>query len=335
MRLSISKNKIIRHLSLRILHFLCKGTVYDKTVLIKKTFIKTLKNIVSAEKTDAIIVTGAPFNLMYYAACELGENVDIVTIADYRDPWITAQNYGMQFLNAERKLHEQTKQNKVHDTFDFIVAPNDFLLEEIKNSYTGQKNNNAKYFSLPHAFDEDDYEVLDTLIDTERKEIDIVYGGAIYIGTEDYLLALSDALLLLNKQGIRAKCTLYTPDANRFKNRFQGLVFEESLGNKFYNRIAKADFLIMLYANHNKNYLTTKFYEYLPLRKPLLYIGPEGYISETIAKKNLGYILADIKSDLGNIIHNSASKTQSNSMTDLQEFSYKTRTFDLLTLLNK
>jgi hypothetical protein len=329
-----SKNKLISRLSSLLIKILCKGTIYDKTVLLKKTVIKKVRDIIMKEKTGVIIVTGAPFNLMYYVACALENNYNIVKIADYRDPWITAMNYGMPSLSKERKKYEEMKQNKVLDTFDRILAPNDFLLEEIKDAYTGTKENSQKFITLPHAFDKDDYTDNFTVSNSNLNEINIVYGGAIYIGLEGYLEKLSNAIMAINKKGIKINCTLYTPDANRWKKCYYGLDFEEPIGKKFYNKIANADLLLMLYAEHNKNYLTTKFYEYLPLRKPMLYLGPKGYISKLIQEKNLGFVLTESELDLLGIVSQLKKNLNNEIVVDINEFSYKTRTQELIALIN-
>ena len=333
-KFSNSKNKLISRLSSLLIKILCKGTIYDKTVLLKKAVVKNVRDIIMKEKTGVIIVTGAPFNLMYYVACALENNCKIVKIADYRDPWITAMNYGMPSLSKERKKHEEMKQNKVLDTFDRILAPNDFLLEEIKDSYTGTKEIRQKFISLPHAYDEDDYTVNLDISNSSPNEINIVYGGAIYIGLEGYLEKLSNAIMAINKKGIKANCTLYTPDANRWKKCYYGLDFEEPVGKEFYKKTANADLLLMLYAEHNKNYLTTKFYEYRPLQKPMLYLGPQGYISKLIQEKKLGFVLSESELVLLGIVSQLKKNVNNENVMDINEFSYKTRTQELIALFD-
>lgn len=52
----------------------------------KKEIYKTAKHYLQTNKVDAIIATGDPFVLFFYAK-KLGEEFSIPWIADYRDPW--------------------------------------------------------------------------------------------------------------------------------------------------------------------------------------------------------------------------------------------------------
>ena len=80
-----------------------KGTIYDKAIGIENEIIKSAQDIINKNQIKYIIVTGAPFNLMFYIAKLLKNNPQLISLADYRDPWITAVNYGMKGLNESRK----------------------------------------------------------------------------------------------------------------------------------------------------------------------------------------------------------------------------------------
>jgi hypothetical protein len=61
-----------------------------------------------------------------------------------------------------------------------------------------------------------------------------------------------------------------------------------SIGDKIFSEIAKSDFCIIFLAEHNRNFFTTKYFEYLPLQKPYLFIGPEGKVSKEIEANKMG-----------------------------------------------
>ena len=50
------------------LTFFSKGTIYDKAIGKERDVLKLASKIIELNKIENVIVTGAPFNLMYYAA---------------------------------------------------------------------------------------------------------------------------------------------------------------------------------------------------------------------------------------------------------------------------
>ena len=139
------------------LNFFVNGTMYDKAIGKESDVVKLASKIIKLNKIENVIVTGAPFNLIYYAAKIKLIVPTIFVLADYRDPWLNAVNYGMKNLSTKNKLAEQTKQNFVFETIDVITAPNTFLLNDIKATYTGSNSIKANFVELPHAYDEDDF----------------------------------------------------------------------------------------------------------------------------------------------------------------------------------
>ena len=148
--------KIKYRLGKVILNYFSGGTIYDKAIGKEKEILTLANHLIKQYQISNLIVTGAPFNLVYYAAKIKEQNPNIFVIADYRDPWLLAINYGMKGLPLERKKVEEEKQNLVFENVDCVTAPNKFLLEQIKNTYSGSKGIKSKFLELEHAFDPDD-----------------------------------------------------------------------------------------------------------------------------------------------------------------------------------
>lgn len=275
-----------------------EGTIFDKAIGIEKEFLNLAEEVIKLNSIDVVFVTGAPFNLAYYAAKLKKKYPSVTVIADYRDPWINAQNYGMRNLSEKKRQEELNKQNYVFETIDAVTAPNQFLLKEIEHTYTGSGKIKAQFIELPHAFDPDD-----VLNDTPTKReniIRVVYAGAIYIGSEDYLKLLNSSINYLKSKlpGQTIEFLFYSNDAGKeslFKENKDCVVFLKSINEKIFHEIISADAIMMLLADHNKNYVTSKFFEFIPYRKPYLYVGPEGYVSQKICKEKLGYALTKIE----------------------------------------
>jgi hypothetical protein len=319
------------HLSGFLLNIFARGTIFDKTLGIEKKLLFLAEKVINEKKLDTIFVTGAPFNLMYYTAHLKQKFPEIKILADYRDPWINAQNYGMQSLSLKNKNAELLKQNYVFEHVDYISAPNSFLLEEVRQTYTGNSTIKAKFITLPHAFDPDD--VFSKKNDKSIDEIKIVYGGTLYMGIDGYLEFFNKSVSFAKKNSLEKSLEInfYTNEHQKeifFKKNSDVVKFSASIGETIFEKIYNCDFVLIFLTEHNKNYLTSKFYEFLPYNKPYLYVGPEGFVSDKIVKEGLGFILKK-EEDLEKILNNYSS-TLHIPKTDINTYSFDTITKQLL-----
>ena len=220
-------------------------------------------------------------------------------MADYRDPWLNAVNYGMQNLTAKNKLAEQNKQNLVFETIDVITAPNSILLNEIKGTYTGRNLIKANFVELPHAYDEDDFLNYDILKNDTSHALKIVYAGSVYLGAKSYL---EEFINQINKYNCKnehvVELEIYMDDYKSL-HQFQNatISIKPSVGKDIFKIISEADYVLILLAEHNKDFKTTKFYEFLPFQKPYLYIGSLGEVSKIISEDKMGFVIKDVKNE--------------------------------------
>jgi hypothetical protein len=314
-----------------LLRLLTNGTIYDKAIGIEKQFLKLAEDVVTKHSIQVIFVTGAPFNLVYYTAKLKKKFPHIKILADYRDPWIDAQNYGMQNLNRRRKEAEREKQNYVFENVDFVTAPNEFLLQEVKETYTGVKTQIAKFLELPHAFDPEDSKKNTGLI-KESEKIKIIYAGTLYLGIDNYLKFLNESISYLKKHlaGPLPVFDFYTDETNKesmFENNNEVVKFHKPIGEKIFEKVGQADFVLILLSEYNKNYVTSKFFEFLPYKKPYIYVGPQGYVSNKIEKEKLGYALTQIE-DIYQLFK--VKERDFTTTTNLQKYTFDAITSQLL-----
>ncbi|MBL7882701.1 MAG: hypothetical protein JNL69_01425, partial [Bacteroidia bacterium] len=70
------------------LQIIVKGSIYDKAIFWKKKMLKISTEVILENKIENIIVTGAPFRSVFYAADFKRRFAKINLIIDYRDPWV-------------------------------------------------------------------------------------------------------------------------------------------------------------------------------------------------------------------------------------------------------
>lgn len=330
-------NKVRYRLAIRKLKRIESGTIYDIAIGWKTHFQQKAIELIEEHNIKAIAATGAPFNLLVYATELKNHFPDIKVLCDYRDPWLTAQNYGMKGLEASRMAAEIQKQEYIFKHADYITCPNDFLLEEIKN--TAQQQPKSQFQTLTHFFDRSD--LPEDLVGAHghKDKIRIIYGGAIYMGIEETLDALNLALdqLKVERPDLYQKLDIhfYTPHRQhdrRFVNH-ECVLFAPPFGKKFFFWLRSSDAAFIFLAEHNKNYLTTKFFEYLPFKKPLLYLGAKGYVARFIEEQNIGIFIEDPVKELAVALDRiSATNSNFNQDFDADQFSLDRKALELIKL---
>lgn len=274
-----------------------KGTIYDNSLGWERYFDKKASEIIEKEGIVNVVVTGAPFNLFDYT-CQLKKKFPSLNIVvDYRDPWINAQNYGMQDLNPKRKNFEQEKQQFVLETADHVVYPSDSFEDEIMPTVLRPNQIKAKFHTLTHFYDQDDLNVSFAQKKKSNK-IKFLYGGTVYMAIEPHLNRLADILDQLKEDNFewyqKLQIEFYTTHLDKLKmfDRHQDVCScQMPIGKAYHEKLKETDFLFILLAEHNKHYRTTKFMETLPYAKPFAYLGPEGDARKFLLKEKLGYSL--------------------------------------------
>ena len=290
--------KIKYRLALKKLQLDCKGTIYDIANGFEDVFKEKALQIIDSHKIKHLAVTGAPFNLIYYAA-RMKEFREFKLLVDYRDPWITAQNYGMTNLDSNRMVEEKRKQDYVFENADIITCPNEFLLKEIKESSDKSELPKARFEVLPHFFDQDDIKAC-TQPRKAAEDVRIVYGGALYLGLKPFIDPFSSWLSTLREKEShyynKLTIDLFTPHSSHVGSLENHANVHPPIGKDFMNELAQSSAAIILLAEHNKDFLTTKFFELIPFGKPLIFIGAQGAAAQFIEKNGLGKIVDSYES---------------------------------------
>lgn len=285
--------KIKYKLALRKLQSECKGTIYDIAHGFEDSFRQKSIQLIDSHDIKHVIATGAPFNLIYFAS-KLKEVRDVKLLVDYRDPWITAQNYGMAHLEESRMIEEKRKQDYVFEHADIISSPNEFMLDEIKESSDTPEGAKATFVSLPHFFDQAD---LDQYLapSPPPSKTRIVYGGALYMGLQAHLKPFAEWLNQAKQKRPElyenVQFDIYTPHREHVGDLSTHVTSHAPIGKGFMKELSQSSAALIFLAEHNKDFLTTKFFELIPFGKPLLFVGAEGYASKFITEKGLGRVI--------------------------------------------
>ncbi len=288
----------------RILSF---GNYYDRAVFIENKLIKEVETLIVKHDIKNLVVSGAPFNLLYYGIKIKKNFPDIRYIADIRDSWLSDNYFGFGLLSSKRKLIEKEKLFKVLNSADYIIVPSDTMIKE----YSKLMSNPEKILHFPHACDDE--------IVCKRQMIsdfNLVCFGSHYYGLNDVFKTLSR--LLRSNSHINIK--FYTDDF-KYKHFFEiggKLIDSVEYNNiveerKVFEILSESRAAIIFTPEYIKDFISTKYLENVIARIPMIIIGKQGKASDFVVQNNLGIFISesefentflDIKNKLENLSYN-------------------------------
>jgi hypothetical protein len=321
--------------------------IYDTTFLWEEQYNEKLSELITQEKITNVIVTGAPFYIMYYAAKLKSKRFkDLNLVCDFRDPWLGSVHYGINALSGTRLIQEHEFFNLVFEQSNYLLSAHPNTILEMFGTLGHQSNPFAqKCFEFPHAYDIDDISPFLSPVNSRNTKIKLIYAGTIYFDTDSTLHKLSDTLNKLKLQFPelyeKIQIDFYT-DQHEKKEIFichnNVVFFHQSIGKEIFKVINESNAILLILANHNKNARTTKFFEFIPFRKPYIVLGAKGKTSEFVETHNLGiYIQEDMFSDalITTIQQLSSGSFNFNNKFEIANYSYESQTKRLIDLLNQ
>ncbi|OFY85155.1 MAG: hypothetical protein A3F72_05085 [Bacteroidetes bacterium RIFCSPLOWO2_12_FULL_35_15] len=239
------------------------------------------KDYLQSNKVDVIIATGNPFVLFRYASI-LGKKHNIPWIADYRDGWSVKKNIKKNIILY---LWNSYFERKISNTSIFITTPSQFTNSVISNFLN---NNNVHLISNGYdcKINPDEGTPSD-----DREFLNIGYIGTIY----EYH-PFKQFLISINKQNYKIRLNLYGTNINdTIKHILETEVPEIKDKIFFHNKISYDKLVSELNKNHvfllfNDYYLPgTKIYDYLALKKNILFCFKNDDNANTLMKKHFQY----------------------------------------------
>lgn len=268
---------------MKFLQFFAKGFVYDKAILDEKKIVSLAKKVIKENNIKNVITTGGPFRLNYYSLELKKDFNEIYLINDFRDPWIWGNQYSK--LNTEQRFFELNMQNQVMQQSDLITVPVEPMRKHLAEKYPDYA---GKIYLLPHAFDEDEIVVKN---EYRKDGFRCVLFGSMYSGIESYFDALCKVIAELN-----GKLTLdIFPDIEKYKDIVKKngakdwVKYNKPLtGKLLFETLSHYDYVVFIYPSYVKDFISTKFYEIISSKIPIIYIGEDGVASNFICSNNLG-----------------------------------------------
>jgi len=247
----------------------------------KKNLYMAANNYLKKNKVDAIVATGDPFILFYYAS-KLSKKFNVPWFADYRDPW--SHDKGFQ-INKLYHFWNKKNETKAVTSSKAIITVSDFISDKLHEYFPSKI-----IYVLPNGYDP---EVIDKIAKSpqEAQKLTISFVGTVYewhpwksfITIFSELIETKKVEMQLNIYGINI-----AEEAADFINTFPHKTVQSI---KIHPRIPNQDLLnklaaenIMLLFN-NFSFMGTKIFDYIGAkRKIILCYGNDKNSAELKAK---------------------------------------------------
>ncbi|MEZ4937853.1 MAG: glycosyltransferase [Crocinitomicaceae bacterium] len=273
--------KLKYRIYIKFLNSFFKHNLFDKAFRWEKQLLKELSSVHSKKEIDYLIVTGAPFSLLYFGTLFKSKHPKVKLISDFRDPWTWGFYYGLNELKGKKKSFQQFMERQTIEKSDLVCYPTQEMGEDLLKIYPNYQN---RFKVIPHAYDEE--KISGIKGDHIRKGF--IYGGSLYPGIESYLEKLEKVI----HSHKNFKWEIYTgaPETavnNIFKGgnvHHNGLIDEQELFRKIKNSSAYLAF----FPESDKDLISTKFFEIIYLETPIIIVVEEGAVGKFIRENQLG-----------------------------------------------
>lgn len=310
--------KILYKFWITILPFLTKGSYLDRAIFWEKIMLRKAKEVIIQNRIRHVICSGGPFGVMYHITKLRKWFPDIFILNDLRDPWTWGPNWGFPDLPPKRMAHELSLEAKAIEQSDLFSVPSHDMCDYLKKHYPDLKD---KIIHIPHFFDPAEAVCLPKI---KSDKIRLIMYGNIYHNIQPYIDALAnlmhqykDQIILdvyTDKQHHKKTFLKYQADNVRFLDQ----VSAEVLFRKFENY----DYVFLFNPSYNIDNISTKFFEIISTKTPIILFCEKGNGSDFIVNNRLG-LHADIH-HMNELFEKLASGTlhfNYNSHYNIDEFS--------------
>jgi glycosyltransferase involved in cell wall biosynthesis len=273
-----------------------KGNIHDAAIGWNKQLITTISKLIKEENIKNIIITGPPYRHMYYISKIKHLYPDINLILDLRDPWTEIKTFRflLNIKSNKRLADEINFEKEAVKQANYVVN----VSEERTKLFDDFISDTKKCITITNGVEMDDYAFLSSETTGTSDSFSIAYIGSLYPETENPIRTLVTFINANKDALISAKVKfefcghISTRVANILERAPREIVTcHGTLPQQDAIRIlnhASAGLIIFREGYENINFIT-KLYEYMALKKKIIYLGPPSdSLSAFLSSNNIG-----------------------------------------------
>lgn len=313
-----------------LLPLLTKGSYLDRTIFWKGVMLRKAKHLIDRHGINKVICTGGPFGTMYHATLLKKWRPDLFLLNDLRDPWTWGPNWGFPGLSAKRMAYEKSLEKMMMRDSDVVTVPVAEMYDYLAKHYP---EHISKVKVIPHFYDTGELSVKQK---TASGKVRLVLYGNIYQDIEHYL---DKSAAFFAKHQDKFDFDIYTDKTSHLKYfEKHGAANVKTQGQmpakQLFDRFERYDFVLLytpLYGIHN---ISTKFFEIIYSRTPVVFFGEPGRASEFLESNRLG-LQVNLESFEQKLLDLHAKKQSFdyNHAFDVSDYSIEKITRDIAALL--
>lgn len=315
----------------------------DARVFWVKPSVKYLEKYILENNIKTIITSGPPHSL-HMIGLELRQNLNLLWIADFRDPWTSIGYHKALKLSASASKKHIDLEKKVLNTADNIIVTSKTTKSEFRAI------TNKPIAVITNGFDDE------TISENTSVILDSKFSLA-HIGS-----FLSDRNPEILWRSISELVVEIPNFSNHLELKLIGQVSQEVLDSilefhlaGFVNNLGYVShqeailqqqtsqvlLLIEINSNETKSIIPGKLFEYMASRRPIIGIGPKDSDFEEILKETRTGLFFDysekelLKKSILDYYHLYLNKNLKSHAVNLEQYSRKTLTEKLVKLINK
>ena len=322
-----------------------KGNYADQSLWWNNKALDCARNILKSELIDYLIVSSPPYHPLYEFSSLKKEFPGLKLVLDYRDIWIICQK-GKGFfshLNDRRFEEEKQKESLALASADYVFTVADEMSNAIREQFP-QKT----ILTLTNGFDEEDFSGNDTLPNnyTHPEKLNMVFAGSLVVDSNPYAIPFFHALSDIKKKhpelykklnfcifgNVNPIIQKIIDDSDLDCIVIQTQVSSKSIGELY----MQFDYLLLFLNPYYTYAFISKFFDYLPVQKPIISISDKGRFSEYLEENRLGKNLeiSSIYHDLVALLSRNET-LKINDTFNIYQFSYRKLAEKLTTTLGK
>ena len=309
----------------------CRGSIFDRGKRLESLIHQKIEKLIISGDFKNIIVSGAPFSLMYFVCKNFRNRINI--ISDFRDPWTWGHGYGFKNLSQKRKKYEISCEEFVINNSNYIACASKDISIALDLRMKSSKKKPLVLLNTIESFKLQNSKNANSSL---NKKIIISHIGTIAVDTEKYW---KHFLTLIKQTNQIIQINFYGNNNIQFYNHVkhndvENINFIKRLDHLGLSKeLIKSDILILFKMDIFPNTFPTKFFDYIQSEKPIIAFTKEGEFSNEIERNNLGVIFDD-DTDVSEFDSFLSSHTKINySNYDISKFSIMNQTKKLTKIL--
>jgi glycosyltransferase involved in cell wall biosynthesis len=291
--------------------------------------VKFLLKYLEKNPVKAVISTGPPHS-MHLIAMALAKKMNLLWLADFRDPWTNIDFYKDLRLSAWAHARHKKLEKQVLSRADVVTVISRSMAQDCR------KLHERRYEVITNGYDPED------TAQSHQPEIDKKFSIA-HIGTlvstrnpETLWIALQEMLAsdpkfardleikLVGKVDYKVMEYIAHYGLNSFVNKIDYLPHDEVV------KCQQQSAVLLLIINNTPNakmILTGKFFEYLAARRPILCLGPaNGDAAAILAETQAGLLagfgdVSTMKHHIRSLYNDYVSGSQGTKSTGIEQYS--------------